>query len=614
VLIGLALVACTGRIGAEGQNAEIRDGAMGGSGRDSPAQGGANAPSTEDDDISTSSAPQPMLEPETSAPPLERAFSCQPGATLPPQRLWRLSAVQYVNTLTAFFGGRGRVEQRAGPPPETTAPWDPPNPADRFTNLSWSYGMGEGELRASLQAAADLAARFIADLRGNNQWCAPGKFAECVRDIATSRGSVLFSRPLTEAEVNGYVELATANAGTLGEERALATVAQAMLMSPFFVFRRELGVAAAGSATARLDPYEVASALAYSLTDYPPDDTLWRAAGANALSTAADIRPHVERLLAAPPPPLGGVNPPPRTVGDHTVLARFLHEFLPFERASAVFKDPKKFPDHKPELLVSEASAFVREILNTSSRAKFLSSLLTSPVAFVHDETAASYGFAADALNDPTCVKDPNCRFGHRMNLSPARRAGILTQPAFLTAFSKMEETEPVQRGLFIARNLLCRHVPELPIGVVPQLPAAGTVTTRERLALHTKDPSCAACHHMMDPLGLPFEVYDHMGRERSTEAGMAIDASGTLTGSGSTDGDFKTPVELIGRLAQSPAVRQCFVRNAFTFWLGRQDGSADGCTMADALAAFEKNDGDLVGLIASLFTSNAFLNRRTAP
>jgi hypothetical protein len=167
-----------------------------------------------------------------------------------------------------------------------------------------------------------------------------------------------------------------------------------------------------------------------------------------------------------------------------------------------------------------------------------------------------------------------------------------------------------VQRGRFVAEHLLCRTVPDLPIGQVVSLPEI-VGTMREKLALHTKDPACGACHRLMDPLGLAFEVYDHLGRYRTMEGTRPIDASGAVTGTTDRDGAFKDAVELLGRLADSTTVSQCFVRHAFTYWMGRQDGQGDGCSLVGAHAAFTRA-GDHLELLASLFSSRSFLYRST--
>jgi hypothetical protein len=53
--------------------------------------------------------------------------------------------------------------------------------------------------------------------------------------------------------------------------------------------------------------------------------------------------------------------------------------------------------------------------------------------------------------------------------------------------------------------------------------------TVRERLAEHRKNPTCAGCHRLMDPVGFALENYDAVGRWRTLDGGEPIDASGML-------------------------------------------------------------------------------------
>ena len=101
---------------------------------------------------------------------------------------------------------------------------------------------------------------------------------------------------------------------------------------------------------------------------------------------------------------------------------------------------------------------------------------------------------------------------------------------------------------------LLCQNLPPPPddLNVVPP-PPDGKNTQRERLAQHSTDPSCAACHALMDPLGLAFEIYDGIGRYRTTDVGKPIDASGTLTGAEPEGAAFRDAIELMKLLAGSP-------------------------------------------------------------
>jgi hypothetical protein len=52
----------------------------------------------------------------------------------------------------------------------------------------------------------------------------------------------------------------------------------------------------------------------------------------------------------------------------------------------------------------------------------------------------------------------------------------------------------------------------------------------RTRLEEHRKNPECATCHNVLDPIGMGLENFDAIGRFRTTYAnGDAIDSSGVL-------------------------------------------------------------------------------------
>jgi hypothetical protein len=250
--------------------------------------------------------------------------------------------------------------------------------------------------------------------------------------------------------------------------------------------------------------------------------------------------------------------------------------------------------------LFAEMELLVQTLLAESGRRDLLKTLLTTPRMFVSKKTAVPFGQPAPATDTPV-----------RVDLSPTTRAGLLTHPTFLAAYSGMDENHPVQRGRFIAERLLCKSVPELPIGTVPELPPPGPgFSVRDRLNKHSSDAACAACHRMMDPLGLPFEMYDDIGRLRTQDAGKPVNATGELEGAGPVDGKVNDAIELTNKLAASPVVRSCFVRQAFRHFMGRDETDADGCTLAAAEEAFARN-GDLAELVAALYTSPSFLGAR---
>jgi hypothetical protein len=115
-----------------------------------------------------------------------------------------------------------------------------------------------------------------------------------------------------------------------------------------------------------------------------------------------------------------------------------------------------------------------------------------------------------------------------------------------------------------------------------------------------------------MDPLGLPFEMYNHAGLYRTTELDKPVDTTGEIIDSGdpALDGKVDNAIEMIQRLAESKRVEQVFVRHAFRFWMGRNETINDAAVLQDAYRAYKDNGGSMNALLTSLLTSDAFLYR----
>ncbi|MFT5109695.1 MAG: hypothetical protein ACI9UA_005345 [Pseudoalteromonas tetraodonis] len=213
-------------------------------------------------------------------------------------------------------------------------------------------------------------------------------------------------------------------------------------------------------------------------------------------------------------------------------------------------------------------------------------------------------------------------------------RKGILTHPAWLVAHSQNTETDPVKRGRWIREKLLAGRVPNVPITVDAQIPEDHHKTLRERLQMVTGAEQCWKCHRQMNPLGLPFEIFDDFGRHRlaeelehpdnliskgngkssaNTYRTKPVDAIGALTGTGdpALDGEVADAFDLIDRLAKSERVRQSIIRHAFRYFMGRNEMLSDSQTLIDAEAAYVENDGSFKAVVVSLLTSDSFIYRK---
>jgi len=191
------------------------------------------------------------------------------------------------------------------------------------------------------------------------------------------------------------------------------------------------------------------------------------------------------------------------------------------------------------------------------------------------------------------------------------QRLGILTHPAWLVSHSDAMDNHAIHRGIWIRERLLGGGIPDVPITVDAMLPDEPDTPLRKRMRV-TREKYCWTCHAKMDPLGLPFEMYNHAGLFRTTELNEPVDTSGEIINSGDPqlDGPVKNAIEMIQKLAESERVEQVFVRHAFRFWMGRNETLNDAPVLQSAHKAYRESGGSMNALIASLVTSEAFLYR----
>lgn len=245
-----------------------------------------------------------------------------------------------------------------------------------------------------------------------------------------------------------------------------------------------------------------------------------------------------------------------------------------------------------------------------------------------------------------------NINYIHAYNLSPddwdfiiqqpakmpnSPRAGILTHPAWLIAYSQNLDTDPVRRGKWLRERLLAGTIPDLPVTVDAKVPEDPHKTLRERFAVVEKG-ECWKCHRKMNPLGNVFEMYDDFGRyreqhfveknsgriileteriksmlKRNSLEKRPVDISGSIDFSGEKGLDAKVngAVEMMQRLASSSLVRQSFIRHVFRFYMGRNESYRDSQVLIAADKAYEESGGSFKALLISLLSSDAFLYRK---
>ncbi len=491
--------------------------------------------------------------------------------------LRRLTRTEYNNTVRDLLG-------------------DGSNPADAFPqdeSLSgFSSGASVSPLLAELymSAAEDLAATAVKKL-STLMSCNPATSGEdaCVREFIRDFGKRAFRRPLLAAEVDELFTLYAAERKIEPFEASVELVVAAMLQSPRFLYRPELGDQTPGSKSARvaLSSHELASRLSYFLWQTMPDDELFALADAGQLAGAETMAEQARRMLADDRARDG--------------VLEFFAQWFHLGQLDMTTKSATEHPDFDADVAAAmkeETRRFLEDLMWKGDGR--IGTLLTASHSFVNADLAAIYGVAGPVGSEFV-----------KVSLDPKQRAGILTQPAFMAMWSGAEQSSPVLRGLFVREAFLCQTPPPPPenLEVIPPDPDPNS-TTREKYTQHMADPACQQCHRMMDPLGFGFEHYDAIGRYRAKDNGFPVDATGEVFDTLDADGPFDGAVELGAKLAQSQQVKQCVARQWFRFAVGRPDGDEDACSLAKVDAALEAADGDMREIVVAIVQTEAFRYR----
>lgn len=411
-------------------------------------------------------------------------------------------------------------------------------------------GVGAYELAldgATAEAFADpvLAATRVA--------CVPTGAADtaCMRTSIAAFGRRAWRRPLTAAEQDRYLAVATDVATETGDGLVgLRHAVWGLLQSPNFLYRVELGAPSPeDDGRVKFSSFEMASRLAFTLWSTVPDEALLDAAEADGLSTAEGVAAQVDRMIADPRARQG--------------VANFVGELYRLWQLDEKTKDAVAFPEWTPTLKAAmrdELIARVQDVVFDAPGDFF--ALYDSHQVFVNNELARLYGLAEvepDAMRAVTLPEG-----------SPRR--GLIGSALVLGLNSLPARTSATERGQFIAETLLCKTVPPPPPDVDVNLDdndgGGGPVehrTLREKLEPHRENPACAGCHNVTDPLGLALEHFDTMGRYRETDLGLTIDASGELDGV-----PFVDAAELAQLLREHPDAPRCLVDKLYTYTAGR--------------------------------------------
>lgn len=401
----------------------------------------------------------------------------------------------------------------------------------------------------------------------------------CATAFIASFGPLAYRRPLTADETTGLLAVYQTGAKDQSYSGGIQLVITTILQSAGFLYLTELGGTPSSGATA-LTSYEVASSLSYFLTGGPPDATLMQAASADALRDPAAVGTQASRLLK----------------GSTAQLAAFVEQWLGVDSPPGSSTGTTVTGAE----MASETTAYIEDVMTNGDGS--LGAMLLSPTSFVDGPLATLYGLKAPSGTGFSKVSNP-------------QRPGLLNQASFLSTYAHSSFSAPIKRGHLVRTQMLCVQIPPpspgLMVNVSPPLPT-GVQTTREADVEHMTNGACVGCHSLMDPIGWGFENFDGNGAYRTTEAGMAIDASGGLNSAAEITGPFANNAALIAKLASSTTVGQCYLTHFADFAAATSDPAIEASFMNFWHAQSATAQTNLPQLVIAFVQSDMFLKRAT--
>lgn len=402
----------------------------------------------------------------------------------------------------------------------------------------------------------------------------------CADTYLADFGRRAFRRSLTADEKTRFSGIYQAGVTKLGSGASgLKYATMAILTSPYFLYRVELGEAATPGVRA-LTGVELASKLAYFLWNGPPDKELLDLAENGGLKAPGAVATQAARLLGATTQVSAGMD-------------ALFEDYVGLHNLGTVEKLPARFPKFSPALADAMRTETLMNLGKAALSPQDFRSVFNSGKSYINGDLAQLYGVSG--VTGSTFVQAD----------LPAERRGLLGNASVLSLYAHADVSSPTLRGKFIRNILMCQSIPPPPPDVDTTLPDESKVkTARERLTVHSTNPTCAACHQLMDPMGLSLENFDALGQYRTQDNGVTIDASGELDGV-----KFTTEAGLADALATSERVPNCLSRLVFRSAWGRLETAADEGFITDMTTAFAASTYQMQKLLTNVVTNASFGN-----
>ena len=417
--------------------------------------------------------------------------------------------------------------------------------------------------------------------------CRPANTAEelpCARRILAALARKAYRRPVQDTDLEQLLSFYQRGRNTKKTfDAGIESALQLILASPEFLFRIEADPAnLPADSVYRVGDLALASRLSFFLWSSVPDEPLITLASQGKLKDPAVLEQQVRRMLA--------------DARASALVDNFAEQWLFLRNLKNSAPNMEAFPDFDDNLreaMKQETKLFIGSIIRDD---RSVLDLLNGDYTFVNERLARHYG-----------IPDVYGSQFRRVAITDESRRGLLGQASILTVTSYPNRTSPVQRGKWVLTNLL-GIPPQPPPPNVPALQenadGAKPLSLRERMEAHRRDAVCAGCHKVMDPVGFALENFDAIGRSRTKDDGVTIDASGTLFNGTSVSG----AAGLRAMLAKQPDVfAAVMTERLLTYALGRGVEYYDMPTVRKIVRDASANDDRFSSLVTGVVNSPAF-------
>lgn len=505
----------------------------------------------------------------------ELALRYFPGAqTSPaPQRLVRLTRAQLDSTTRAL------LPKEFSASATVTLPRDPLQ-----TNYEYADNLAFNAANFAPFSSwvADIAARVEASPSSVIACPASGASDACLAEQARKFVSTAFRGTASDATLSRFAELFTQSVRAVGLGAATRELVDVTLTSPRYVFRDEVSSDASGA----LLPAQKLQHITYTLADASPEALGLSSATPAAYVASSELtRETVEQVLQTP--------------AARDKLMRFFLAWLEVKEPEEFTIAESVFPEFTPAV----AAAVVDETR------RFLALQLEKAAPRLRDVTEASEGFVSSAT--AFLFSDDRKTSSGLVAREPAQRLGIFTEPAVIASHSGPTTNRLVKRGVFFVRKVMCMPLGAPPPGLDTSVAESAGKTERERIEAVTAVAPCNGCHAAINPFGVMLENYDAIGRYRTRDESGPIDASLQVDFLDEGPLATTTPVEALRAFTRSPRFQQCFARQLFRFYNGRDETAADDPLLRQMFFDFANQDSqDIVQLLRTLASAASFSQR----